>query len=284
MEKDLWAGHWGAAVIAAYYFSRDNDIKESTHELIKNQINQLIQAHNDYFTEIPVETQTNEFEEKIISALKENVGNLCAIGHNVIYTSLALKASRDVPEFRMSHICDGIIKLIHAFNDCDPGYFWVDGKTEIIEPGYSDTIISEIDCAKLARKYVIDSFLIVKRSYQEENRDMQLGHLITHGHSIVELFELGYPELALEALKPFAQRINLIEDLRKRIPCNDLSIGVGKFISPLEDAYWEKDYSDSEWMHGHLFKYPYSFYELINYLDDSKTIKKATDKFRYLIT
>ena len=284
MEKDLWAGHWGAAVIAAYYFSRDNDIKMSTHELIKKQINQLIKAHKDYFTEIPVGTQNNEFEEEIISAFKENAGNLCAIGHNVIYTSLALKASRDVPEFRTSNICDGIIKLIHAFNNCDPGHFWVDGKTEIIEPDNTDTNVSGIDDARSAKKYVLDSFINAERSYREESGDMQLGHLITHGQSIVELFELGYPDLAQEALKPFAQRINLIEDLRKRIPCNDLSAGVGNFISPLEDAYWEKDYSDSEWVHGHIFKYPYSFYDIINTLGDSKTIEKATDKFRYLIT
>ena len=281
MEKDIWAGHLGAAVIAAYYFLRHNEHTENMQDLITNQTDSFIEVHKDFFKVTSTEEENLDFEIKIISALEENIEKLCEIGHNVIYASLALKASRDVPEMRTTIVCEGMCHLISAFNDCTPGHIWVDGKTEVIEPDNTDTIVPRIEDAGTVKKYVLDSFLNAERSYREESGDMQLGHLLTHGQSIVELFELGYSELGQVAFKPFAQRIKLIKGLRKRNPCIDPSEGVGNFISPLKDEYWSNDYSDSDWNHGHIFKYPYSFYQLLKDVEYTK-IDALEHKFALL--
>ena len=263
MSQDIWAAHWGAAVIAAYYFICKNELSIGTKKLVKDQIDSLIKVHSNLFHDLPIEPSESEFESKIISSLTVNIENLCELGHNVIFASLAIKASRDIPEFQTQRISDGICDLISAFDECTPGWFSVEGKQEVLIPKKTHSLITDINDVKSLKNYVLRNFLDAKRNYREERGDMQLGHILTHGQSIVELFELGYPNLAQLAFKPFQQKILLIEELRKRTPCNNLAEGVGKFESPLDVEYWKNDYSDNEWLYGHVFKYPYSFYCLL---------------------
>jgi hypothetical protein len=87
-------GHYGAAVIAAYYFCRENDLDKKTEKAVQKQIDQLISKFEPFFISLPAEDPEPGAISHIIQALDVNVHELRAIGHNVILLRWRSRPSR----------------------------------------------------------------------------------------------------------------------------------------------------------------------------------------------
>ncbi|GEC89697.1 hypothetical protein DES34_11516 [Brevibacillus brevis] len=91
---------------------------------------------------------------------------------------------------------------------------------------------------------------------------MQLGHILTHGHAIVEMKQ-AYGHDVHDNLDPaFYARINLLayaNTLEENPVASELTVTEGE-LNPLEASYWEQALVESR--HGHYYKYAYSYLRL----------------------
>ena len=84
------------------------------------QIDELIHANSELFEPLPMEEPTEELEG-IPTALANNNEKLRAIGHNVIFSTVALRVLSDRPDLRRPSIVRGIESLISRYDKAGPG-------------------------------------------------------------------------------------------------------------------------------------------------------------------
>ena len=184
----------------------------------------------------------------MVAASARTIGQLRGVGHNVIFTSLALKAFRDVPQAVTPARVAGIVKLIEAFDTTHD--VPVDERDDV--PTFeSPAVMAEFLLAELLR--TVEAF--------EGRGQGWSGHLVTFGRALLDLAALGHRGLAdagRPALREYVSRVRMgPEDTDKVCPEHAESQ-----CTPLEQQYWERLRGESVGI-GHCFKYPYGFYGLM---------------------
>ena len=130
-------------------------------------------------------------------ANRKDLSHLHAIGHNVIFGTLAMRALRDLPGLVTPSVVSGICTLIELLNaygvgEGTPGW----EKSEIANmaivpednfPPYSDE--------PALIKFAFESFLKT-RVICSGGHAGAVGHLLTHADALTELSRMGYPEMA----------------------------------------------------------------------------------------
>jgi hypothetical protein len=244
-EMDYFAdGHRGAAIVAAHFLCRENDVEQRAADVIA----EMIDAH---WTQTPLcepfpdEEARPELVGRIVESLDRSVGRLREVGHNVIFASLALKAIRRMPEAATPARIEGICKLIDAFKSLEYG----------TDPG--SVIMPSLDDQAAVAEFVLAEYLEAVERFDGRGQGWA-GHLLTYGRAMIDLAELGYGETAemgLDAFKQYVARLRLgphdTDTLRPEHARSDLL--------PTQAEYWEKR-RDGPVAIGHLFKYPYGFY------------------------
>ena len=95
-----------------------------------------------------------------------------------------------------------------------------------------------------------------------------VGHLLTHAHALIELARLGHGDLAAkghDAHRLFIKLSRNPPDEGDPIPHSQALAG----FAPTTEVFWQRDHEGGrEWLVGHVFKYTYSFYDLIRHVDD----------------
>ena len=130
-------GHLGAAVVAGYFFSEDlPDLDQAVYHGIEGELDRILRGEEartwfdpqkvgitavDLFEPFPDEPPQTEQIETITQALAGNIDGMRESGHNTIFTSIAIRALRDHPDFATPAVIDGIRQLIAGFNDTGPG-------------------------------------------------------------------------------------------------------------------------------------------------------------------
>ncbi|MNV89210.1 hypothetical protein D3C71_1834850 [compost metagenome] len=93
---------------------------------------------------------------------------------------------------------------------------------------------------------------------------MQLGHILTHGHAIVQLkhaFKSDGLNVLDEALFKRVDILNLANQVEVESASKEQNIALSETRgSPLETSYWEQALSDNR--HGHYYKYAFSYLKL----------------------
>jgi hypothetical protein len=284
MAPRKWGeGHWGAAVIAAYFLCIENDLRRSVFELIRAQVDMFMTHKPDLFEVIASEDmlELDVATEIILKAFHPRAGELCAIGHNVIFTSLGIKALTHCKAMRSRKVVEGIAKMISAFSR-NPGYFSVNNKPRVIHPT-SEHFVGDViggNSFEYARS-VLEFFSKTDRTYDEELRDMQVGHILTHGEAIVSLSDSGQIDLAKQAYGAFLVRMKLFEEARALAPVMN---GKSKkeFVDPRSEAFWSRDLGNKHWWDsGHAFKYVYSMLNLLRHVGEIE-FERYGDQFRIL--
>ena len=210
MVKSVWPAHYGAAVIAAYYYVEENDLSQETVEAIRVQADRMMEKHATYFEPWPSEASRDDAEDLIVDVLRGNVHKLC-IGHNVIYSALAIKALRDTPGMHPPEMVAGLQDLIQAFDTIRFGMY-IGGKGKGVEEmtlAADDDVPSSSEVGDIVA-LTFSEFLKFKQIYDLDIHKAQVGHLITHAHALVELLELGFPDLWEEGLTPFKVKVKIL--------------------------------------------------------------------------
>jgi|TARA_B110000881_G_scaffold85617_1_gene75059 hypothetical protein len=293
------AGHLGAAVVAGYFFGENHpDLEDEVVAAIQADLVSITGGGEtiwfnpqkagvtarELFKPFPEKTSEQASVDKIAEALKGSLGILRQSGHNVIFSSIAIRALKDHPEYATRDIVGGITELISSFKNQHPGrgYYgrekgWVGGNEAAMVDQKSTPPYESL--GEMVET-IIDELI---NSAPEHRRGFGgLFHLINHAAALIELDRYGYGGLAKTGLKGHHQHLRLYRALP------DLELELGKLKnageSPFDPAYWKRQESGQwgAWL-THRIKTLYGFHTLIRFVKDPIKRNKANDAFGYLL-
>jgi hypothetical protein len=259
-------GHRGASLVAAHLLCVENKLDERTTSRIV-ELFDLNWASSELCKSFPDADPAPAQIDKIGVALAEGGEVLRQVGHNAIFAMLAIKAFRMLPSAATPQRIDGVCALIRSFTpwrDVDPA-------PDVDPPPFGETaaasqyILREPSAA-------IDRFVGFGQGFA--------GHMLTFGHSLVELAAMGEVELAESCRTAFRKYVTVTrrgpDPDAKRIPDHKPSN-----LRPRDATYWEKR-GDHAVDIGHVFKYPYSYYDLLRRANDPELVRTMDAKAHHL--
>ena len=259
-------GHRGAAMVAAHLLCVDNNLDELARSRIVEliDINWASSALCRPFPDVPPEPSR---VGEIGAALAEGGEVLRQVGHNAIFAMLAIKAFRMLPSAATPERIDGVCALIRSFTpwrDIEPD-------ADVNPPPFADAaaasefILRETSAA-------IDRFVGFGQGFA--------GHMLTFGQSLVELAAMGDVAWAESCRTAFRKYVTVTRrgpdaDAKRRPDHKPTT------LRPTDATYWQRR-GDKTVAIGHVFKYPYSYYELLRHARDPK-LKQTLDAKAYHI-
>ena len=88
-----------------------------------------------------------------------------------------------------------------------------------------------------------------------------VGHVLTLAHALIELDELGYPELSRRGHRPhrlLATQAGMLHHYHAQ----GLTPTLPAKASPLQAEFWNGDFAANNWAYAHTFKYPLAYYAM----------------------
>lgn len=264
-EMDYFAdGHRGASMVAAHLLCVDNKLNKRARSRIVELVD-LNWASTGLCSTFPDAEPVPSRIDEIGVALGESGEVLRQVGHNVIFAMLAIKAFRMLPSAATPQRIDGICTLIRSFTP------WrdVEPDADVDPPPFADAaaasqfILHEANAA-------IDRFVGFGQGYA--------GHMLTFGQALVELAAMGDIEWAENCRTAFRKYVTVTRggpdaDSQRR-PDHKPSD-----LRPTDSAYWEKRGNKTLGL-GHVFKYPYSYYDLLRRAEDPE-LRRVLDAKAY---
>ncbi len=245
-------GHRGASLVSAHLMCAENDFDEATVARIE-ELFDLNWASKPLCRPFPEEDPDPSQIGKIGAALAEGGEVLRQVGHNAIFAMLAIKGFRLVPEAATPRRIEGVCRLIRSmtpWRDVEPD-------PEVDPPPFDDTAAASEFILREASDS-IDRFVGFGQGFA--------GHMLTFGQALVELAEMGDLEWAESCRTAFRKYVTVTRQGPgaddRRIPDHKPSE-----LRPDDADYWEKR-GDHAVGIGHVFKYPYSYYDLWNRVDN----------------
>jgi hypothetical protein len=259
-------GHRGAAMVSAHLLCVDNNLDDQATARI-TELFDLNWASSKLCKPFPEADPDPEGIEKIGIALADGGTVLRQVGHNAIFAMLAIKAFRMMPEAATPQRIDGVCQLIRSFTpwrDIEPDAD-VDPPPFTDEAAASKFILQEASTA-------IDRFVGFGQGFA--------GHMLTFGQSLVELAAMGdvqWAESCRTAFRKYVTVTRLGPDAdSRRIPDHKPSK-----LRPTDSQYWERR-GDKAVGIGHVFKYPYGYYDLLRRADDQELARTFDAKAYHL--
>lgn len=248
-ERSYFAdGHRGASMISAHLMCSDNELGEAT----TNRIVELFDrnwATTKLCDPFPQGDPIEDATDRVGEALAEGKGILREVGHDAIFAMHAIKGFRMLPETATKERVDGICQLIRAFKP------WRDIRPDesVAPPDFADTVLASRFVLKEASDS-IDRFAGFGQG--------MAGHMLTFGQSLIELAAMGDVEWAENCRTAFCKYVTIN---RKGPQSGDRKIKDHRFsqLRPIQNEYW-RDRGDKTLGLGHVFKYPYAYYDLVS--------------------
>jgi hypothetical protein len=252
-ERNYFAdGHRGAGLVSAHLLCVDNNLDA----LARTRIVQLLDlnwASSELCKPFPDADANPMHISQIGEALMDGGKVLREVGHNAIFAMLAIKAFRLLPSAATPQRIDGVCRLIRAIKP------WRD-----IEPD-ADVDPPPFTEAAAASKFILREAIAAVDRFVGFGQGFT-GHMLTFGHALVELAAMGDVELAEGCRTAFRKYVTIVrrgpDSDAKRIPDHSPSN-----LKPRDAKYWQSR-GDHAVDIGHVFKYPYSFYELLRSAND----------------
>ncbi|MDQ6418929.1 hypothetical protein RB620_05690 [Paenibacillus sp. LHD-117] len=299
---DIWEAHFGAAAIASYFFARDNRLDEATARRVRSEAAAMVARYGGNSGGEGAEPRvgdaclpSREAERMVMEALDRSIDGLHWVGHNVIYAAMSLLAIRELGGWGTRADIEGIAELIRAFERTIPGRSWIghtasDGKKMNVD---EDVSLPVIEDASQLSAFVLSELASVRTIYKAEAHHDLLGHMLTFSHALNVLHDLGYrdefrrgigPILKLAKALRASRNLGEKEAIALYSPVDRLPLAKAERSErlPTEPEYWVEDFGRHDWDFGHVFKFPFSFYDHLNRLP-AGSIPEAVDRFRYLI-
>lgn len=293
--RDIWNAHFGAAAIASYFFVKENELSIEVTKLIKVQTELMIKQH---LGEAPIDELEKlnlpAAEFLILEALGETIDELHWVGHNVIYAALSLLALKEDEGYLAPYTAEKIAELIHSFAKTIPGRSWIGYSASEVKRLQLDTtdMLTDISEPSQLSAFVLEELAQFKTIYQAESHHDLIGHMLTFSHALNILYDLGYVEyfkrglpslLKLVKVLRVSRDLNGLSTLKLISPVDrhPLTKAIRSHYLPIEADFWKRNLMASDWDFGHIFKFPFSFYNHLNRITDIP--KQAIENFRYVL-
>ncbi|WP_146515970.1 hypothetical protein [Rubripirellula amarantea] len=245
-------GHRGASMISAHLMCVDNELGDETSNRII-ELFDLNWAASDLCKPFPVGDHVEDATERVGKTLAEGNGVLREVGHDAIFAMHAIKGFRLMPETATRERVDGVCDLIRAIKP------WRDVKpnAEVDPPAFADS--------QQASRYVLKEASEAIDRFQGFGQGFA-GHMLTFGQSLIELAAMGDVEWAESCRVAFCKYVTVTRrgprDGDRKIKDHSPSK-----TRPSDLAYWQKR-GDKTIGIGHVFKYPYAYYDLLERAND----------------
>ncbi|MEQ8790627.1 MAG: hypothetical protein RIC55_30295 [Pirellulaceae bacterium] len=255
-------GHRGAAMISAHMMCVDNKFDDAAAARIV-ELFDLNWAPSKLCQPFPAGDPVKDATEKVGKALAEGGGVLRQVGHDAIFAMHAIKGFRMLPETATPERVDGVCNLIRAFTP------WrdVEPDASIQPPPFADEKAASRFILKEASDS-IDRFVGFGQGFA--------GHMLTFGQSLVEMAAMGDVEWAESCRTAFRKYVTVT---RQGPQPGDRKIkdhGFSK-LRPDDAEYWRRR-GDKSLGIGHVFKYPYAYYDLLDRAEDPELAKELDAK------
>ncbi|MCC9599210.1 hypothetical protein LOC67_01460 [Stieleria sp. JC731] len=255
-------GHRGAAMISAHLMCVDNQFDDATANRI-NELFELNWANSKLCNAFPEGDRIEDACDQVGKALSEGSGTLREVGHDAIFAMHAIKAFRMMPQLATKERVDGVCQLLRSikpWRDIDPD-------PEIDPPAFSDQAAAASFVLKEASD-AIDRFVGFGQGFA--------GHMLTFGQSLIEMAAMGDVEWAENCRVAFCKYVTVT---RQGPQEGDRKIKDHQFskLRPEDREYWQRRGNKTLGI-GHVFKYPYAYYDLIARANDPELEKSFDDK------
>lgn len=259
-------GHRGAAMIAAYLLCVDNNLDDQATARIV-ELFDLNWSTSKLCQPFPEGEPDPEGMNKIGAALVEGSGVLRQVGHDVIFAMLAIKGFRMMPEAATPERVDGVCKLIRSFTP------WrdVEPDPEINPPPFTDHAAASRFILQEASG-AIDRFIGFGQGYA--------GHMLTFGQSLVEMAAMGDVEWAESCREAFRKYVTVTR-LGPEPDARRIADHKPSKLRPKSAEYWQQR-GDRAVDIGHVFKYPYGYYDLVRRAGDVELAQTLDEKAYHL--
>jgi hypothetical protein len=253
-------GHRGAALVSAHLLCTEEGLPDPARTRIE-QLFDLNWARTRLCQPFPEADPAPDQLHKIGEALAEGRNQLREVGHNAIFAMLAIKGFRMLPSAatpeRIAGVCR-LIREIKPWRDIDPD-------PEINPPSFTDSAAASEFILREASASV-DRFIDFGQGFA--------GHMLTFGQALVELAEMGDVEWAESCRLAFRKYVTVT---RQGPKADDRRIAEHRPnpLRPNQTAYW-KQRGEKTLGIGHVFKYPYSYYDLQRRADNAE-LKREWD-------
>ncbi|MBD3673847.1 MAG: hypothetical protein HUJ26_10015 [Planctomycetaceae bacterium] len=245
-------GHRGASMISAHLMCENNHFDdEATSRIV--ELFDLNWASSKLCRPFPEGDPVPDACKQVGEALADGSGVLRQVGHDAIFAMHAIKAFRLLPETATKERVAGVCAMIRAFKP------WRDVKPapEIDPPPFDD--------AQAASKFILQEASDAIDRFKGFGQGFA-GHMLTFGQSLVEMAAMGDVEWAESCRVAFRKYVTVT---RMGPQPDDRKIKDHPFskLRPDDAEYWEKR-GDKTLGLGHVFKYPYAYYDLLSRAQD----------------
>lgn len=255
-------GHRGAAMISAHLMCKDNQLDDKAVNRVA-ELFDLNWAKTKLCQPFPESDPVDNAIDVVGEALADGKGVLREVGHDAIFAMHAIKVFKLLPETATRERVQGVQTLIQKIKP------WRDIQPEesIQPPPFSDSqaasryILNEANDA-------IDRFIGFGQGFA--------GHMLTFGQSLVEMAAMGHEEWAESCRTAFRKYVTVTR-LGPQPDDRKIKEHAVTALRPKDTQYWEKRGNKSLGL-GHVFKYPYAYYDLLTRADSPELAKKFNDK------
>ena len=258
--QDFQSAHFGAAILAAHFFIADANLDDNTSRAVVTQATELGDRQSHWLRS-PVASRPAD-PASIGSVLSAGADRLTALGHDLIFPSIALRVMHERPELATEAHLDGLARMVEFINHEPPGGPFP-GWSDLDEAAdHPDASLPSLDSAEQLASTTLQRFRAVGPVHHGMDQGV-VHHALTHALALIELEKLGYTTAATRGR--LAQRTYLT--LLTRRPDSDGSL---PFVDePCTDVrakeWWSTDRrGELEWLFGHVFKVPWAFRRLVD--------------------
>ncbi|QDU58606.1 hypothetical protein [Aeoliella mucimassa] len=255
-------GHRGAAMISAHMMCTDNEFDDAAVARI-GQLFDLNWANSKLCQPYPDGDPVPDAAAQVGKALAAGGTLLRQVGHDAIFAMHAIKAFEMMPELATPERTAGVCRLIRSFKP------WrdVEPDPEVDPPPFAESAAAARFVLQEASE-AIDRFAGYGQGFA--------GHMLTFGQSLIELADSGHEEYAEGCRTAFCKYVTVT---RQGPQPGDRKIAPHRpsELRPEVAEYWNKR-GDHTLGLGHVFKYPYAYYDLVARADDAELAEKLDAK------
>lgn len=209
-SSNLWDGHWACAVLSMARLLDERLLPAGLEPLVRRNLDQIVKEKGNQGIYDDEGEPKIGFRPELLRLLIRNGGKDNSLGHDAIYASYMLDLIERSGIPATQELFDAMATMLQGFADSGPGYVTINGIHTVVQPGEVPEAENQ---PELAPSSVLELFHAFSRPERMERGDMQLGHLLTHGHAVVELKRALRAE-ALEEHGPI-----LDQSFSKEQPC-----------------------------------------------------------------
>lgn len=251
---DWFSGHYGAALLAAYYMDKEFDLPEHVQNGLIRTCENFISKLPHLFVPYEAEQADPELINKVVEGLEANAKQLSHSGHGLAYGFLGLKALKERPDLCIPSIVNGFYETLIQATKANVDRYWGIPNYFELDPAEVEVIPEYRNLDDMMERALAECHRICPTQTLNGKRyhfTGEIEHGLTHGQALVEFTKLGYPHLTEMGLPNHRLQMRL----NRQVPDEVLHTEIKEppYASLFAPEHWEKTFNDP-----HATKVPYA--------------------------